>query len=242
MKKLRLSRTSVDVADGVESAATAGETVFGHYNVQTLREKRMTMALRSVSFGLFGSILLNLVLGFVIVGLFPLKEVRPFLVQLADEGRIAAAINPIQDVFDAKDILTEKLVREYVVSRLEVVRSDEVLRARWGAKGMIGLMSATDEYDRFVDEVEAKVNAIRELNGEVRAEIVNVTPIKIGSTYVVDARVTTFNERNRQLGEPIEIAVTLDIDFLPLTGLTYEQLLINPTGFTVLNFLISEKN
>ena len=53
-----------------------------------------------------------------------------------DEGSVVASIKPLQDTFQAKDLLTEKLVREYIVNRNEIVRSDAVMKERWGSDGV----------------------------------------------------------------------------------------------------------
>ena len=113
---------------GTVEEASAGSSGYPEsLRVSALRERRLLISLRGVSFALIMAIILNAVQAFTIVGLMPLKEVRPFLVQIAEEGTLVAAIQPIRDTFEAKDVLTEKLVREYVVTRheiLEILRGD----------------------------------------------------------------------------------------------------------------------
>ncbi|MCY3985035.1 MAG: VirB8/TrbF family protein, partial [Roseovarius sp.] len=123
-KKFRIAGNSgSSIPPTVEEATEGTHGYPGEYRVAALRERRLLMALRGVCIALIMSILLIAVLAFIILSMMPLKEIRPFLVQVAEEGTVVAAIRPIQDTFDAKDLLTEKLVREYVVNRHEILRS-----------------------------------------------------------------------------------------------------------------------
>lgn len=197
--------------------------------------------MRIVTISLVMSIILSTVLAFILVSLLPLKEVRPFLVQVADQGSIVASIRPIQDTFDAKDVLTEKLVREYVTIRNEVVRSDDVMRDRWSKSGYLGSMTDGAEYSRFVNRVASKLEDIRRLDGQTRVEILGVSAVRTGKVYVVDYRLTSYDARDEIVDERVYTA-TIEIAFRSISGLTKDEMLMNPTGFTVLSHTIAEKN
>lgn len=237
----RAKKQKVDLPDTVEEAQTGGEGYQKEFGAASIRERRLVFSLRAMALCLFLAISLNLVQGFLLVSLFPLKEVRPFLVQVAQEGSIVAAIKPIQDTYDAKDLLTERLVREYVVVRSEVLRSDEVMKYRWNPSG--GYMGATtdgDELKRFIEQNTEVIKQIRAEGGEIRAEILSVNPISAGRVYVVDFRLKTFDANGRQISDDVYTA-TLDVEYRPMTGLTHDEMLMNPTGFTVTNYTISKK-
>jgi type IV secretory pathway component VirB8 len=230
-----------DIPRSIESASSGGNGYPENYAVSSLRERRLLLSLRIVSIALVFSITIAVVLTFLLMSLFPLKEVRPFLVQVADEGSIAASVKPIQDTFDAKDILTEKLVREYVVNRNEILRSDAVMQDRWAENSYLGTTTDPREYSRFVERVSDQLDDIRRLDGQIRVEVISVSAVRTGQVYVIDYRAISYNGRDEVVDDRVYTA-TMEISFRKITGLTRGQMLINPTGFTVLSHTIAEKN
>ena len=210
------------------------------YRVSALRERRLLMALRGVCIALIMSISLIAVLTFIILSMMPLKEIRPFLVQVAEEGTVVAAIRPIQDTFDAKDLLTEKLVREYVLNRHEILRSNPVMQHRWSPSGYIGTMTAAAEYNRFRDSMLTAIEEIRSHDAQRLVTITAVNTVTAGSVYLVDFLSTAYDQQNTII-EKRNYTATLEIDFRALSDLTREQMMINPTGFTVVYYSLAEK-
>lgn len=239
--KLKKGKAGSDIPPTVEEASEGSPGYVRDYAVGSLRERRLLMSLRAVSMALFGSICICLVLAFLLVSLMPMKEVRPFLVQVSDTGDVVAAIRPIQDTFEAKDILTEKLVREYVTNRHEILRSTEVMTERWARDRYMGITTSRDEYTRFVNAMDGTLNAIREAGAERRVRILSANAVELGKLYVVDFSSRSFDRRGELVDSRIYTA-TIEIDFRPLKDLTREQMLINPTGFTVVAYSLAEKN
>jgi type IV secretory pathway component VirB8 len=230
-----------DLPGSVEEATAGSSGYPGEVRVTALRERRLLIAIRGISFALIISIVLNTVLAFIIVSLMPLKEIRPFLVQVAEEGTLVAAIQPIQGTFEAKDVLTEKLVREYVVNRHEILRSDSVMQSRWKPSGYLGTTTETIEYNRFRNQVAPVIDEIRARDAQRRATILSVSAVTAGKVYVVDFRSSSFDQ-NDIIVDQRTYTATLEIDFKPLSGLTRDQMMINPTGFTVVNYSLAEKD
>jgi type IV secretory pathway component VirB8 len=230
-----------DLPGTVEQASSSSEGYPKDFSVGALRERRLLMSLRVVSICLFGALTVCIVQTFLLVSLFPLKEVRPFLVQVVDAGTIAHSIKPIEDTFEAKDVLTEKLVREYLVNRHEILRSDPVMQNRWSKGGYMGVTTASDEYSRFVSSVMPSLDQIRAQGAERRVKIVGVNAVRVGQVYIADFESVSFDRRDQEVDKRTYTA-TIEIDFRPLKDLTREQMLINPTGFTVVNFSLAEKD
>lgn len=221
--------------------ATDGSSGYpASHRIESLRERRLLMSLRVVSIGLFSSLLFNTALVFLIVSLLPLQKTTPFLVKVQDEGSVVASIKPIQDTFRAKDLLTEKLVREYVVNRNEIVRSDAIMKDRWGQNGYLGTTTDQAEYKRFVAKVTPQLDQIRRLGGEIRIKVLSVSAVTSGKVYVVDYRATSYDSNDKVVDEHLYTA-TLEIAFRPLKNMTKDQLLIDPTGFTVVSQTIADK-
>ncbi|MFZ3583785.1 VirB8/TrbF family protein [Loktanella sp. DJP18] len=225
----------------VEQASIGSPGYPKDFSVGALRERRLLMSLRVVSISLFAALVVCVVQAFLLVSIFPLKEVRPFLVELTDAGSVAHSIKPIEDTFEAKDLLTEKLVREYIVNRSEILRSEEVMADRWGRGGYIGVTTDADEYNRFVDSVSPTLDLIRGQGAERRVSIVAVNTVKLGSLYIADYTAKSYDQRQKLVDEKTYTA-TVDIEFRPLRDMTKDQMLINPTGFTVVNFSLAEKD
>lgn len=230
-----------ELPETVELASSGSGGFPGQFHVSSLRERRLLMALRGISLGLISSIMVNLVLVFIIVSLMPLKEVRPFLVQVAQEGTLVAAVRPIQDTFEAKDLLTEQLVREYVVNRHEILRSDAVMQNRWAPSGYVGTTTEQAEYNRFRAQIAPVLDEIRAQDAQRRATIISVSTVTAGRVYIVDFRSVSYNQNDSIVDQRVYTA-TIEVDFRPLANLTREQMMINPTGFTVVNYSLAEKD
>lgn len=224
----------------VEDAEQEPGYLPGNYHVGALRERRLLISLRAVAIGMLASICLNMIMGLVIFTLVPLKEVQPFLVRVMDEGTVVADVRPIQNTFEAQDLLTEKLVRDYVTIRHEILRSDDVMKQRWSGNGQMAMMSEATEYSRFVANVSPLLEEIRRLNNQTLVSIMSVVPITVGRSYVVDFRQTTYDEQDNVTEDKVYTS-TMEIEYRPMTGMTRDQLLINPTGFTVVAYSIAEK-
>jgi len=210
------------------------------YHIAALRERRLLISLRAVSIGLIVSLFLNATLSLVIFTLVPLKEVQPFLVRVMDEGTVVADVRPIQNTFEAQELLTEKLVRDYVAIRHEILRSNDVMKQRWSGAGQMAMMSSANEYSRFLGTVTPLLEEIRRLDGQSLVTILSVVPITQGRSYVVDFRLTTYNDKD-VIAEDRVYTATIEVEYRSLTGRTRDQLLINPTGFTVVAYSVAEK-
>lgn len=224
----------------VEDAEQQGTVLPETYHVAALRERRLLIALRSVAIGLMASIFLNLALVMTLYALLPLKEVRPFLVRVMEESSVVADVRPIEDTIDARELMTEKLVREFVLIRHELLRSNDVMRSRWGGDGQLAMMTTPAEYRRFTTSVNTTLEEMRRLDSESLVTILSVVPITVNTSYVVDFRITTYDRENR-ISSDLVYTATMEIEYRTLTDMTREQMLINPTGFTVISYTIAEK-
>jgi len=240
-RKAKKTASGNDLPGTVEEATGGTAGYPGDVRVTALRERRLLMALRGITLGMIISIVLNTVLAFIIVSLMPLKEIRPFLVQIAEEGTLVAAVQPIQDTFEAKDLLTEKLVREYVVNRHEILRSNSVMTSRWSPSGYLGTTTLDSEYRRFRANAAELIDQIRDRDGQRRASISAVNTVTAGKVYLVDFT-STFYGQSDQVLEQKNYTATIEVGFRPLTDMTREQMMINPTGFTVISYSLAEKD
>ena len=85
-----------------------------------------------------------------------------------------------------------------------------------------------------------QLDQIRRLDGEVRVKVQSVSAVTKGKVYVVDFLVTSYDGSDKVVDQHVYTA-TLEIAFRPLSNMTRDQLLIDPTGFEVLSQTLSEK-
>ena len=206
------SRKKSALPGTVEGATEGSKGYPDSYHVDSLRERRLLMSLRVVGFGLSMSLIVNCVLVLALFTMIPLKEVRPFLVQVAEEGSIVGGIKPIPDRFDSMEILTESLVREYIVKRNEVLRSTAIMRLRWGPEGFIGVTTASDEYSRFRNNVTSRLQEVRRERGEIRVEILGVRAQTPGQLYFVDFE-TKFYDRDNNIISQSEYTAQIEVGY-----------------------------
>lgn len=240
LDKVKKAQPKDELPQTVRQAEDNSTVLPKDYHVASLRERRLLLALRSVSIGLFLALMLSIVQGLVIYSMFPLKEVRPFLVRISDENSVVGTIRPLQDSFDAYEVLTEQLVRQYVVNRQEILRSNDAMVERWGPSGHVRMASADEVYRRFTTSVTPVLEGIRREDGIAQVDILSVNPLVSGRSYVIDFRQTTRNAQDIIVQDQVYTA-TMEIEFRSLSNLTKSQMLVNPTGFTVTSYSIAEK-
>lgn len=151
------------------------------YDTPGLAHRRYVWVSRLLGLVSISSLILNVVLVFALVSLLPLKEVRPFLVQLAEDKNVVANIQPIDRNITSMEALTQANILQYVRFRHEIVRSNTVMTQRWGNPGQLSLMTDELEYRRFVREVSAAFDEIRKSDFTQEVDVTNINVIKAWS-------------------------------------------------------------
>lgn len=188
----------------------------------------------------FGSLIANLVQAVAIMQLAPLKEVRPFLVSLADKNDVVATIEPLTAEADGFENLTQVLARQYVVMRHEIVSAPSEMERRWNAvNGFVYLASSLDVFRQFLDEATTIYKAIEGTGTTVEIAVQSVSTITKGSTYQVEFQMITKAASGQVLQSGTYVA-TMDIEFQSVDT-AFKNRLVNPTGFTVVSYRTSSK-
>ena len=237
----RTTQAKESLPPTVEDAEKQDTILPKSYYTHSLLERRLLLAVRMMTIGFILVTCLAIILGLTLFSLLPLKEVRPFLVRVMDEGTVVADVRPIESTFDAQSLLTEKLVRDYVAIRHEILRSTDVMAQRWSEFGQMGMMSSVEEYDRFRLAVAPLLEQIRQEGAQSLVTILSVVPITEGRSYVVDFRLTTYDDQDRITDDSVYTA-TIEVEYQSYSNRTRNELLINPTGFTVVAYSVAEKS
>lgn len=101
-------------------------------DVPALEGRRYLWIARAFAIGMFLSLCLNVVLGVAIGTLSPLVRVEPMLLTFKDRSEQIVKIEPFERGTSGFELMTEALVRDYVLSRHEIVLDESEMRRRWG--------------------------------------------------------------------------------------------------------------
>jgi type IV secretory pathway component VirB8 len=146
-------------------------------------------------------------------------------------------IEPFTKGTNGFEIMTEMLVRDYVLARHEVVLDEGELRRRWGGQGMIAHRSDAEEYRRFVAETAPKFDEIRQRRLVRSVLIHRVSKIADGFWQVEFSTVDTQN--GNQVAENAWVA-SLTVHYVP-TQVVWEDRYMNPLGFVVTGYSVTAR-
>lgn len=190
------------------------------------------------------SLFVNVSMVGALIGLTPLKEVRPFMVQFEQKSDVVTTVRPVQKEVEGFPLLVESLVRKYVLRREAIPRTrdeqDDILEQRWGEGSFVQLASAGPVYERFAQQSIELVQVIRE-NGIRRGISINsvsvLEPLKM---YQVEF-VATLYAPDESVRQRQTLEATIEISFNQQESLTRREALNNPTGFTVTSYNRAQK-
>lgn len=232
-------------------------------DVPGLPDRRAAWSARLLAVLLLASIILNIVLGMAIVTLLPLKEIRPFLVQVADERNVFVAIRPIEEItapqadgrqgvpIAGMELLTQQLLGEYVRYRHEIVRSTAVMEQRWLQGGILSMMSTQDEFARFQAATAPIFQEMRQndVTQEVIIESINLQRRFIPGPSPQQSQPGSALIQFRLIGRAADARVITDrswnaiieFGFYPIERIPASRRFLNPTGFVVTNYTLAER-
>jgi type IV secretion system protein VirB8 len=204
-------------------------------DVPALEGRRYLWIARAFAIGMFLSLCLNVVLGMAIAALSPLVRVEPMLLTFKDRGEQIVRIEPFQRGSTGFELMTEMLVRDYVLSRHEVVLDEGEMRRRWGGQGLVAHRSSPEEYARFVGETAPRFDAIRQGRLVRTAEIHRVS--KIAEGYWQVAFSTRDMVAGTERGNAENWVASLTVTYVP-REVSWEDRYMNPLGFVVTDYAV----
>jgi len=249
---------------GADAVAERGTKDYpAGYDIPSLPDRRAAWSARLLAVLLLASTILNIVLGMTIATLLPLKEIRPFLVQVADERNVFVALRPIEEItapqadgrqgipVTGMDLLTQQLLGEYVRYRHEIVRSTSVMEQRWLQGGILSMMSSQDEFARFQAATAPIFQEMRQndVTQEVIIESINLqrrfTPGPTPQQSQPGSALIQF----RLIGRASDARVisdrswnaTIEFGFYPIERIPAARRMLNPTGFVVTSYTLAER-
>jgi type IV secretion system protein VirB8 len=220
-------------------AAGEGGDRLGPYpaerDVAPLEGRRTLWIARAFAIGMFLSLCLNVVLGLAIGSLAPLVRVEPMLLTFKDHSEQIVKIEPFQRGTAGFELMTEMLVRDYVLSRHEISLDENEMRRRWGGHGLVAFRSSPEEYGRFVAETAPRFDALRQARLVRGVAIHRVSKIADGYWQVAFSTEDR-GEGGRKLAEDRWVA-SLSVAYMQ-REVNWEDRYMNPLGFVVTDYAV----
>lgn len=205
-------------------------------DVPALEGRRYLWIARAFAIGMFLSLCLNVVQGIAIGALSPLVRVEPMLVTFKDKSEQLVKIEPFERGTSGFELMTEALVRDYVLSRHEIVLDETELRRRWGGRGIVAHRSSPEEYSRFVSETAPKYDEIRQKRLMRTVTVHRVSKIADGY-WQVEFATQDFLGGATKIGEQRWVA-SLTVGYVP-REVNWEDRYMNPLGFIVTGYSVA---
>ena len=199
-------------------------------SVDALRERRYLWTARAFAIVSGVALCANLILLLAIGNLLPLKRVEPYLLTFQSKDEQVVKVQPLSTNLAASDIITEALIRQYVLLRNTMVADVEEMSFRWGAEGPVRWMSSDRVYNEFNKTLRDWLERIKidGLTREVRIESV----VRQQNLWVV------YIQTRDMLPEAEEPAlsrwkVQVMVRYFAKNEVKYINRLKNPLGFSV---------
>lgn len=227
---------------GASSGATIGGDRLGGYpadcDVPALEGRRYLWTARAFAIGMFLSLCANVVLGFAIAGLSPLVRVEPMLLTFKEKSEQLVKVEPFSRGAKGFEIMTEMLVRDYVLSRHEIVLDEDEMKRRWGGGGLVAHRSDADEYRRFVAEMAPKYEEIRQRR-LVRTVVVHRVSKIAEGYWQVEFSTNDSDGSGRKMSDSLWVA-SMTTAYVP-REVSWEDRYMNPLGFIVTAYSVTAR-
>ncbi len=227
---------------GVDLKKTAAEeTAREEISVDQLRERRYLWTARAFAIVSAVALCVNLVLLLAIVHMMPLKRVEPFLLTFQNKDEQVVKIRPLAKDMSAEDIISEAMIRQYVLLRNTMISDVDEMSFRWGPDGPLRWMSSAQVYNQFAKTVKDWLSRIKleGLTREVRIESV-VRNQNIWLVYIVTRDMLP--EAEEPAISRWRIRLSIKYFAKDQREVKYIDRLKNPLGFAVDGYAIESAN
>lgn len=183
---------------------------------------------------------LCMTLATVIVGLLPLKEIRPMLIGISDKNQQVVRIEPLKDNVQGIHLLIEKLLMHYVKQRETIDGITE--SARFQEVAYMTDKNLWADHWNTINPSNQKSPLKAFFDNNVRREVHVVRCVSLQASARNTYRIE-WSSLDRRNGEEIKHqrwVTTLVIAFEP-TDVRVEDQYINPLGLKVIHYTIAKK-
>lgn len=212
---------------------------------EAVKERRYLWMARTFALVLVVSSLTTIMLISALVSLMPIVRVQPFFLTTLNKNE--QVINVVRPNFNQMNmnILTESFIRQYLLSYFSIGSNIPELERRWGIDGDVNWMSENTVFSKFTSYADMWIKQAKEEGLTRNVRILVVNPYRTGKNENIWRAEVEFTEMKHLSSEPQKSRwiITLNVAFKPVReGLTWEERLKNPLGFTVIQFGIKESD
>ncbi len=210
-------------------------------SVDVLRERRYLWTARAFAIVSAVALCVNFVLLLAIGNMMPLKRVEPYLLTFQNKEEQVVKIRPLSKNLAAEDVISEAMIRQYVLLRNTMVADVDEMAFRWGQEGPIRWMSSNAVYNQFAKTIKDWLSRIKleGLTREVRIESV-VRNQNIWFVYIITRDMLPEAEEPAISRWRIKLAIRFFAQ--NQNEVKYIDRLKNPLGFAVEGYSIESAN
>jgi type IV secretory pathway component VirB8 len=138
------------------------------------KSRAQERALRAVSIVAIVSAMMNVALIMLVITLFPLQKVFPYLVTFKNQDNQVVSIEPMD--IDQPGILyaTEDNVRDYVTQRHSFIPNKTIMEARWGSGSKLYARTSNELYQQFANPARDETKRMLDSGYQRTVDINNV--------------------------------------------------------------------
>ncbi len=202
--------------------------------VANVAEKRYLWTARAFSIIAAVSVCCNILLFIAISKVVPLYRIEPFLLTFQDRNEQVYNIIPVDKDLKDHKVITEAMVRQYVLLRSSFIRNVPELEARWMPGGPVQEMSTPAVYSEFLERTAKPAIALVKSKG-LRRSVRLLSVNELGSgLWQVEYEARDFFPNTTDPAVKLFTA-SIRVDYLPKT-VRYQERLKNPLGFVVTRY------
>ena len=207
---------------------------------EALKERRYFWMARAFAVVCVVSFITNIILIIGLFSLVPTVRVQPFYLNLQDKNEQVISIHRSNNLNLDTALLTESLIRQYLLARLTIGSDTKELEARWGLDGAVNWTSESSVFGMFAETAQALIEQARKEGLTRRVDILSVVKLREAdaSRDVWQAELNLVDMK-RGSTEPLTTRwrVLMEVEYRPnREGLKWSQRLKNPIGFTITRF------
>lgn len=228
-------------------------------------------ALRAVSIVAIVSGMMNIALIMLLIMLFPLQKVFPYLVTFKSQDNQVVTIEPMEVGAPGMLYATEDSVRDYITQRHSFTPIEAVMKAQWGPGSRLAARTTAELYQKFQDPARAETERMMTAGYSRTVDINSVQRIASDTWQINFTTVDTLPTAGGTMtppglplpqnpdGQSFAAAqaaaqqtpvpsvskqtwiATMRVAYSPQT-VTYDKRLLNPLGFTVTDYSVSRRD
>lgn len=207
---------------------------------EALKERRYFWMARA--FGIVGvlSFLTSIILLIGLFSLVPIVRVQPFYLSIQDKNEQVVSVMRSDNMNLDMELLTESLIRQYLLARLTIGADTKELETRWGLDGTVNWTSETSVFGMFAETANALIAQAKAEGLTRRVDIMSVQKLREAENTrdVWQAELNLVDMKQGSV-EPVitRWRVLMEVEYRPVRqGLKWSQRLKNPIGFTITRF------